>query len=245
MSYPGFTLEDCFSKPAIKIPSCQSKIVIGNDKVVFEYNQFGYRTIEFDSVPDKYFLVVGCSLTEGHGLDYNNTWSQYVSQQIKLTVVNLAKGSANAQFCYQAIKQWIPFKTNPQFVIIQWPNPYRIITWGANGAKFVSNNNPNKIYAEFLKASDDNFWSQWVQAIVNTNNYCNLHQIPILNICFESVDAIPSYILQLLTNNNINLHVDQKIQGNTWHFDNQAKDNQHHSPWCNNQWADRIISLLD
>jgi hypothetical protein len=244
MLYPGFTLEDYYNRPAIKIPACQSKTLIQND-IKFKFNSFGYRTIEFDSVPNDYFLVTGCSLTEGHGLDYNETWSYFVSDAINLPVVNLAKGAGNAQFCNQAIDRWIPAKNNPKFIIAQWPNIYRLLSWKENVGMFILNNDQNSIYKEHLKSCNNNFLEVWISSIIRANAMCKFYKIPILNICFEEISYIPENILKILLDHNIYLHLDEKLDGKTWFFDNKAKDNIHHSAWCNKQWSKRIIDLLN
>jgi hypothetical protein len=244
MVYPGFTLEDYYSRPAIKIPVCQSKNVFESG-VEFKFNKFGYRTIEFDSVPEDYFLVAGCSLTEGHGLDYEETWSYLVSEKIGLPVINLAKGSGNAQFCNQVISRWIPIGHTPKFVIVQWPHIYRSLVWKREQGMFVLNNNKDSVYVECLKSCDNNFFETWITSIIRANEHCKHHGIPILNICLEEIETIPKNILKILSDHGIDLHLDEKLDGKTWFFDNKAKDNMHHSVWCTEKWAQRIITLLD
>jgi hypothetical protein len=245
IQYPGFTLEDYFTVPAVNIPACRSTNLIGPGQVKFEFNKFGYRTMEFDSVPDDYFLVLGCSLTEGHGLESDETWAYYVSQDLETSVVNLGKGSGNAEFCCHNLKQWVSFNKNPKATIIQWPNPFRMTLWNQDRAMFYTSQNANLVFNENLRLSEINFWKVWLNSIIDANNYCKIVDIPILNICFESADSIPLYILDILAQNKIEFHIDQKIEGKTWFFDSNAKDKQHHSSWCNRKWADRILTLLN
>lgn len=243
--YPGFTLQDYFAKPAVTIPSCQSKNQINPGQITFEFNQHGYRTLDFDSVPDKYFLVSGCSLTEGHGLEHNETWSYYLSQDLKIPSVNLAKGGSNAEFCCHNLKQWIPYTKNPTMLIVQWPNPFRATVWENDRAQFYNTTNTNNYFKELLKLSDDNFWKIWIKSIIDTDTHYKQHNVPVIHICLESTDMFPLYILDILKQHKIELHIDQKIDGKTWFFDNNAKDKQHHSSWCNRKWADRILTLLN
>lgn len=245
ISYPGFTLEDYYSRPAIKIPTCQSRIVRHAGNIDFRYNKLGYRTVDFDNIPLEYFLVTGCSLTEGHGLEYHETWPYFLSNILTLPCVNLAKGGANAKFCNQVISRWIPKDSNPQFVIVQWPNMYRYLAWQNAQGVFVLNSNADSIYAEYVKNSDNYFFESWTSSIIQANEYCNHFGVPILNICLEEVDAIPKSIRKILSDHAIQLHLDEKCEGRTWFFDNKAKDGMHHSSWCTEKWAQRIVDLIN
>lgn len=242
---PGFTLEDYFAKPVVTIPSCQSKTRLEPGQVTFEFNKHGYRTVDFDSVSGDYFLVLGCSLTEGHGLESNETWSYYLSQDLKIPAVNLAKGGSNAEFCCHNLKQWIPYSKNPTMAIVQWPNPFRATVWEKDQGRFYNITTANNWFKESLRLSDNNFWKTWIASIIDADAHCKHYNIPILHICLESSDAIPLHILDILKQRNIELHIDQKVDGKTWFFDSGAKDKLHHSSWCNRKWADRILTLLN
>lgn len=241
MAYPGFSLKDFFSRPAVRIPVSQ---LVTDDLVTWHQNQWGYRTMEFDQVPQDYFVVVGCSLTEGQGLEYNETWSYFLAQDLDLAVVNLAKGGANSQFCKQNIQQWIPQTHNPRFVVAQWPNPFRLLTWRQNQASFAMNSQRDEIYNTFLKHGDLNFYTAWMSSIIDAKRHCQLHSVPMINICLESLDFFPEAVLETLRQQNIVLHVDEKLPGRTWHFDSSARDQQHHSAHCTKKWAERILPLI-
>ena len=49
----------------------------------------------------------------------------------------------------------------------------------------------------------------------------------------------------LLKKEGIVLHMDEKLPGKTWLFDNAANDNMHHSARCHRAWADRLVGLID
>jgi lysophospholipase L1-like esterase len=59
--------------------------------VDYKFNDYGYRA-SFDYEPlfnDKKIVCIGCSFTEGVGLDENETWPYLLSQQLGLPYLNL------------------------------------------------------------------------------------------------------------------------------------------------------------
>jgi hypothetical protein len=241
--YPGFTLDEYFTKPVVTIPSQKNQTVFYNE-IKFQFNDHGYRTMDFDQVPSDYFLVTGCSLTEGHGLEYHETWSWFLSDSVQIPVVNLAKNGSNAQFACQNIKSWIPDHSRPKFVVAQWPNPFRLLTWTNDVATFSMNSDNDSNYNNLLKLSENNFWAPWISSIIDANVHCRRHNIPILNVCLETEDFITGAVINILKNHSIELHLDCKVPGRTWYFDSKAKDGVHHSAWCAKKWAQRILLLV-
>lgn len=55
---------------------------LGPDDVIYKFNRHGYRCPEFDSEAEIRIVTMGCSLTFGTGLPYEQTWSYIFSQKI-------------------------------------------------------------------------------------------------------------------------------------------------------------------
>jgi hypothetical protein len=242
----NFSLKEFFHHPAIPISANISKTLIDHfqdGSVEFIYNKYGYRTYDFDNIT-KHVVISGCSLTEGHGLNLNQTWHKKLEQLIGYNIINLAKGGSNAEFVSQNLINWITSNlVNPTLVIAQWPNPFRATHWHNNKAQFILNQSSDDLYRAKVKAGDENFYLTWIKSIISLNDVCRFYNIPILNICFEGQSAVePS--LDILKQHSINLHLDLKLPGKTWHFDSNAFDKNHHSEWCNEQWANRVLTLL-
>jgi hypothetical protein len=237
-----FSLVDFFNKGPIffnKFANKTDSWKFDDATVQFKYNSYGYRTLEFDQVPDEYALVIGCSLTEGHGLHLEQTWSNHYERLTGLPVVNLAKGGSNAEYCARNISNWMETtKTLPKEIIVQWPNPYRCLTWHNNKSVFNINLDRDDIYNLFLRYSDDNFWARWLEAVIGLNQ-----RYPVTNICLEDQTVITEQIQSILEKRNIKLHIDEKSEGKTWFFDSAAYDQLHHSEWCNQKWAKRIVDI--
>jgi hypothetical protein len=247
LNYPGFNFSQYFESPAVPIPLHQSKtfsIKFEKDTVDFVYNSYGYRTKEFDADLQDYIVIAGCSLSEGHGLHLDQTWGKKLERAVNQPVINLAKGGANAEFVSQNLTNWLHsnFK-KPGLVIAQWPNPFRSTHWHEGKALFLMNQNADDLYKLKVKHGQEYFYLSWVANIINLNNKCRSLRIPVLHLCFEHYQSIYPMALNILQQNNIDLHLDLKEQNFTWHFDNKALDNNHHSEWCHEQWAKRIYNL--
>jgi hypothetical protein len=246
--YPGFTLNQFFSQSPITILEHQSKketCVFSKGKIEFIYNEYGYRTHSFQNITNNYILISGCSLTEGHGLDYEQSWGAKIEKNLNLPVINLAKGGANGEFVSQNLCNWLNNDyAKPKIVIAQWPNPFRAIHWQAGQAQFILNQIADNLYKLKITQGVEHFYSSWVKSIITLNDTCKQLSIPILNLCFEGIDTVEP-VIEILSQYDITLHMDLKLPGQTWHFDSAALDNSHHSEWCTEQWATRILTLVN
>lgn len=247
MFYPGFTLQEAFSTPVIPIPDFvnQTRVYeLPDGQVEFVFNEYGYRSASFESVPQEHAVITGCSHTEGYGLPLEHTWAHRYQQLSGLPVMNLAKGSSNAEFCARNVSNWLQCHV-PSIVIAQWPIPFRYTRWIDDTARFAINSSMNEdtIFPLMLKSSDNNFWQKWTMSILDLNHLCQQLNVPILNICLQTNDYIDQEVLNVLEQHNVELHLDMRTPEHSWIFDSGALDRQHHSAQCNEHWAQRIHNL--
>lgn len=98
-------------------------------KIEYKYNSWGYRTKEFDDLNNDYILTLGCSFTEGIGLDYDDMWSTKLSKKLNLDVFNMGMGGTGVDFQFYnttLIHNHILKKNKPpKYVIYQWPFEHR------------------------------------------------------------------------------------------------------------------------
>jgi hypothetical protein len=244
--YPGFTLLQFFETPVVPIPGCQSLRVIHKfeqNSVEYCYNSAGYRNPEFDIVQTDYILVLGCSHTEGIGLPLEQTWVSKLQQMIGCSLVNLGKAGAGADFVAQNLQNWLSVALPPRAVIIQWPNPCRAVHWNKGQAHFCHSMATDTLYKEKVIQGEENFFLPWCSSIIQSNWVCKQINVPVLNLCFETPESVAPTLL-ILNQKGIDLHLDQKQPGLTWHFDSKAFDHAHHSEWCTEQWAKRVLTLV-
>lgn len=245
--FESITLDQYFAKPAIPLLN-EGQVRVDyypTDTVEHRYNSSGYRCMEFDQLQDPYVLTTGCSLTEGMALHENQTWAHKLSHALNYDLINLGKGGANADFVSQNILNWCTsHMPRPNLVVIQWPNPFRSTHWAQGRARFVLNQTADSIYQAKATQSDENFWSDWIRSVVFVDQLLTLRNIPCLHIGLETaLDLAPA--AAALQQHRVNLHLDHKQPGLTWHFDSAAPDGCHHSEFCHTKWTERILTLLN
>lgn len=237
-------IHNWYNKPTIFFSEYANKTEYFHliEKVCFRYNSYGYRTNEFDdSTMSPYVLCCGCSLTEGHGLHYEQTWPYKFSENLNINLVNLAKGGSNSDFVAQNVYNWLKSDyRKPKLIVLQWPNPYRILSWNDNKFEFVMNSSNHNLQNFLVKHHDFNFWHNWSRNILWINNIID---IPVINFVLEDINFIPNEIKNILEEHNIRMHYDEKLPEKSWHFDSNALDNSHHSDWCTSNWTNRLLTI--
>lgn len=93
--------------------------------IEYKFNEWGYRTKNFNDLDDDYILTFGCSYTEGIGLHEKDTWSYKLSRKLDKDLLNLAKGSSSlSSLLYNNILFFNFITKNkkiPSHVFIQYP----------------------------------------------------------------------------------------------------------------------------
>lgn len=96
------------------------------NKLMYNFNSLGYRTSEFDNLPQDYVLVTGCSYTEGVGLYEEEIWCNQLGKELGFTVVNLAKAGTGPDIVNFNMQLFVKNKfVKPKAVIVQWPQRTR------------------------------------------------------------------------------------------------------------------------
>jgi hypothetical protein len=120
-----------------------------NKDIEYKYNSWGYRTKEFSELNDDYILVLGCSFTEGIGLDYDDIWATKLGKKLNLDVFNLGIGGSGSDITgYNTILFHNFVLTNnklPKYVIYQWTFE--------NRTSYMFNNESNLIDIETFSIS--------------------------------------------------------------------------------------------
>lgn len=186
-------------------------------------------------------VAIGCSHTAGVGVDPADCYVSVLGQMLEKDIKNLGVPGGNADDVVNHLIDELK-NTRPEFVIAQWPNPIRRTIWHNKKLRRETISNPSVAFLELLRADEENFYQHWIQCIVVSNMLCQLAQVTCVNIMIEDVDL--SYH-ELLAKENIVLHVDKKLPGETWLMDSRASDNLHHSARCHKQWATRLFGLID
>lgn len=189
-----------------------------------------------------YAIVAGCSHTAGVGLDLSDCYVSLLQQHYKFLISNYGVPGGGSTDVLIKIINSIKSIDKPKFIVAQWPNPFRKHLWINNQLTLQNINSSDESFKLLINYSELNFYEPWLQSIITANLLCQLAHVPLINIMLENVDQIWHTRLQ---QENIHLHVDEKLPGKTWFFDNGANDKLHHSAQCHQQWAERLIGIID
>lgn len=125
---------------------------------VFTYNENGHRSKPL-SVLDKsnYILFLGCSHTEGYGLEVEETYPHVTSKLLGLDYYNLGIGGSGCDVMMYNLLTWLhKFEHKPKLLVIQWPFHLRYIRQSNEGIyNLQTEGNWSKdLYLDFLLNGD-------------------------------------------------------------------------------------------
>jgi hypothetical protein len=186
-------------------------------------------------------LALGCSHTAAVGIDYRLGYVARLAEQFDIQIINLAIPGGNSSTVEKSLVDHLQHSI-PEFVIAQWPNPYRRTMWKDGRPHNENASNSGTAFRTLLSADQNNFVMPWLQSIVTCTTLCRFAKIPIINILLEDID---SQYHTILSEYNIQLFCDKKQPGHTWLFDSAASDHLHHSAHCHQQWANRLAEIIN
>lgn len=99
-------------------------------KITYNYNSLGHRSKEILDIDlDNYILCVGCSHTEGIGMESEKIYPHLLAQKLNCDYYNLALSASGMDVVVHNLTVW--FSTvakKPKALIIQWPDFTRAVT---------------------------------------------------------------------------------------------------------------------
>lgn len=93
----------------------------------YTWNAYGYRTpYDFDDLPSKFALCLGCSYTEGVGVGENDTWSARLERNLGFACVNMGISGGSSDVIVANSRLWMQNRfAKPYAVFIQIPEVSR------------------------------------------------------------------------------------------------------------------------
>jgi hypothetical protein len=152
---------------------------IGVD-LIYKFNSEGFRDDKFDQQPAG--LALGCSHTQGTGIQSIDTWPKQLEKILDLKIWNLGVGAASLDTCYRLLDYWIE-NLNIKFVVCAVPNMYRYEIFVGRWMNVLVNNPltiPNwldgyqKNYVTYEQHSELNRRKN----LLSMENTCNKHNVP-------------------------------------------------------------------
>lgn len=94
-----------------------------NVKITYKRNSWGHRCKEFaDLDKSNYILTVGCSLTEGIGLELEKTYTHVLAEKLGCDYYNMGLGGCGIDIVKHNLTMWLAtIKSKPKLIIMQWP----------------------------------------------------------------------------------------------------------------------------
>ena len=101
-----------------------------NRTITYSFNQYGHRSKEIIDVDlENYILFLGCSHTEGVGLELETTYPYLISKQLGCDYYNLGLAATGIDVVEYNLLTWFAKVNNkPKAVVIQWPDHSRFIS---------------------------------------------------------------------------------------------------------------------
>lgn len=141
------------------------------DKCTYTYNEDGYRG---DSVTESIdLLAVGCSHTEGIGVNDYETWPFYTANLLGLKHINAGFTGRSNDYIARTVLELVP-KYNPKIVSVMYTYPVRREYW----TKFGPQPYAGQQWGYFEDYPEKwNAFSELVNLEDNKNNFIKNHSI--------------------------------------------------------------------
>jgi hypothetical protein len=99
------------------------------DKTIeYNYNSLGFRSKEFSEINyENYIICIGCSFTEGVGLENKFIYPNLLADYYNTDLVNLGMGMIGNDCVTYNLLSFYSANIKPKFVICQWPDPSRLL----------------------------------------------------------------------------------------------------------------------
>jgi hypothetical protein len=119
----------------------------GSETIEYRLNSMGFRSdLDYSSYFDfnakgggDYILCIGCSHTEGIGVDVNDRWGEVLGKKLGLPALNFGLTSASQMWCqyvYSNIKFTEEYNRMPKWVFTLQPPNRRLTIFGQNRITF-------------------------------------------------------------------------------------------------------------
>jgi hypothetical protein len=101
-----------------------------NNPIEYHRNNLGHRCKDIEEIDlTNYFLVAGCSHTDGIGLHLEDTYPYLLSKELGCDYYNLSLGGSGIDVLSYNLLTWVAkIKQKPKFLILQIPNIIRYCT---------------------------------------------------------------------------------------------------------------------
>jgi hypothetical protein len=156
-------------KNSLKQRINQTYTMSGGDtsgKCIYTYNELGFRG---DSIKKEGFKIMslGCSITEGVGVNDNETWPAAFCKHIDKSVnMNFGAAGQSNDFIARCLISYYDL-IKPDLVLIMYTFPHRREIYTQNN--FIESYLPTKVWSKLLETKDDNEIQNSMDFLQNDN----------------------------------------------------------------------------
>jgi len=222
-------------------------------QISYAKNSLGYRSKDLSDVTDNnFFMVFGCSFTEGEGLAEDEMWANILSDKLNIPVINHAKGGGSAELVYLNSLLFLKNTSSirPKFVVIQWPQTCRMMYKNLEAYGMLGPWQLDESYANFPKGSPNltEFYSCMIKHKSDSYNALMMYHSTIL---LWRLAGIPVYqwTYDTMWEEQLNIKFDDIIWANLSAGEmlpeNMARDGLHFGETWNRRVADRLAKSIE
>jgi len=147
--------------------------------VSYRYNREGFRDEEFDRTPAG--IALGCSHTQGIGVDKQSTWPVQLSQLLDKKVWNLGIQGAALDTCFRVLEYWIQH-LDAEFVVCCVPGitRYEVFRQGWQNVLPAMPTYPDWLeqYQKNWITFEENSEINQRKNLLAIQQICDLHHVP-------------------------------------------------------------------
>ena len=180
------------------------------DNITYSYNHQGFRCGQFDNRAAG--IAIGCSLTEGVGINENQAWPSILSSLLGVHIWNMGIGGMGSASNFRMLLHYLPI-LKPKFVVHCVPNKLRFEYTNESDRRV------SVLVTSQLPKMHEAFFKNWFLSDENSNLYSSAHNMAIKWLCHEQ--GIPYF----------------GLKGNMFQHDHRARDLQHPGPKAHLKFA--------
>jgi hypothetical protein len=203
------------------------RIVNTDIELDYRFNQYGFRTNDWNDNQEECYVAFGCSNTLGVGIPEDSRWSNLLEDHTGKKVFNLGIGGGSADTVTRLAMGWLQ-EIKPTKVFVLWPPLHRWELAKQGKIKFFMPETANHILNKKPKKPEGNYMLNYLSEDFNSeiNKRRNIYTMQ--DICYDL--GIDLYTLEYLD-------YDYMDKGN-------ARDGHHCGELFQKTVAEDFISLL-
>lgn len=158
--------------------------------ITYSMNEYGHRCKSIKDIDlENYILFLGCSHTEGIGVELEKSFSYLVAQEKKCDYYNLGIGASGIDVLEHNLVTWFSkIEQKPKHVVIQYPGYVRFLAKHPGYKLFLKNGtwSDDKNCKKFIASSVESGYFL-ARARIAANLISNIVKVPLIKLNFGGI----------------------------------------------------------